>query len=205
MHQEHDTGSGRRHWPKLAKRLLLIGAGALLAATPLPAHAAGGTLPSLPSLPEMPQADDPTVIALSVLHGPETGSASCYQHPSASNCNGTNPMTVACSVDGYTVFNTQTPIYDQTTGAKIGYLELRYSPHCGTNWARSVITSAAYISPLYQRDTFVSGTAGRADDFFNDEPVRYSAEIYAPSTTECANVTITKGITVIAHVQGVCA
>jgi hypothetical protein len=133
------------------------------------------------------------------------GSASCYQFPSASNCNGTNPHTVGCAVDAYSVRNTQTPIYDQTNGAQIGYLELRYSAHCGTNWARTTFTNPAYIGPLYQRDTYVAGAAGRADDpEFNDEPVRYSAEIYAPSTTECANVRVTMGLALIAQVTGAC-
>jgi len=162
-------------------------------------------VPPLPTLPETPQTDDPTVIVLSAEHGPTMGSASCFQFPSATNCNGTNPMEVECSADAYTVLNQQTPIVDQTNGTLIGYLELRYSPHCGTNWARTTFTNAAYINPLYQRDTYVSGAAGRADDpFFNDEPVRYSAEIYAPSTTECANVKVTEGIIVIAQVTGAC-
>jgi hypothetical protein len=168
--------------------------------------AAGGTVPPLPSLPETPQTDDPTVIVLSAEHGPGMGTASCYQNPSTANCNGTNPTDVGCSADAYTVFNAQTTIVDQTNGAVIGYLELRYSPHCGTNWARTTFTNPAYINPLYQRDTYVSGAAGRADDpFFNDEPVRYSAEIYAPSTSECANVKVTEGIIVIAQLTGTCA
>ncbi len=188
-----------------AKRLLVLAVGVFLLGSPATVFAAGSSIPPLPSLPEVPQADDPTVVAFSILHGPEMGSASCYGNPSAANCNGTNPMTVACSIDAYTVFNTQTPIYDQTNGTLIGYLELRYSPHCGTNWARSTFTNPAYINPLYQRDTFVAGAAGRADDFFNDESVRYSAEIYAPSSTMCAHVTVQMGVQIIAAVQGVCA
>jgi len=104
------------------------------------------------------------------------------------------------------VLNAQTPITDQTNGAVIGYLELRYSPHCGTNWARTTFTNPAYINPLYQRDTYVTVGTLRADDpFFNDEPVRYSAELYAPSTTACANVKVTEGIIAIAQVTGTCA
>ena len=217
MHRKHHLsmpGAGRspasparrRLGWGMARRLLLLAAGAFLIGSPMTAFAAGASLPPLPSLPETPQTDDPTVIVLSVEHGPTMGSASCYDHPSATNCNGTNPHTVGCATDAYTVFNAQTPIYDQTNGALIGYLELRYSPHCGTNWARTTFTNPAYITPLYQRDTYVSGGAGRADDpGFNDEPVRYSAQIYAPSTTECANVKVTQGVIQIAQVTGTCA
>jgi len=86
----------------------------------------------------------------------------------------------------------------------IGYLELRYSPHCGTNWARTTITNSSYVSPLYQRDTIVYGGAGRADDHFNDQSVRYSAQVYAPSTQECAMVTISMGTTIVAEAVGTC-
>jgi hypothetical protein len=189
----------------MLRRLLLLAATTFVVGSPVAVSAAGANIPPLPSLPETPQTDDPTVIVLSVQHGPTMGSASCYQFPSALNCNGTNPMSVECSADAYTVKNTQTAINDQTNGALIGYLELRYSPHCGTNWARTTFTNAAYINPLYQRDTYVAGAAGRADDpFFNDEPIRYSAQIYAPSTTECAYVKVTEGVIVIAQVTGTC-
>jgi hypothetical protein len=153
---------------------------------------------------DLPQLDDPTVIALSIAHGQSMGSLSCYQFPNAGNCNGTNPVTVGCSADAYTVGNTQTPIYDVTNGAYIGYLELRYSQHCGTNWARSVFTNPAYVSPIYQRDTFVAGSGSQEDDRFNDQSVRYSAQIYAPTATECANIKVTEGPITVAQVQGTC-
>ncbi len=206
LHAPSGAPPPRQRGRQAFRRTLVLTSAAVMAGLPVVAHAAGGSLPPLPvSLPETPQTDDPTVIVLSAEHGPTMGSASCFQFPSATNCNGTNPMTVECSADAYTVRGAQTPIVDQTNGATIGYLELRYSPHCGTNWARTTFTNPAYINPLYQRDTYVSGAAGRADDpFFNDEPVRYSAEIYAPSTTECANVTVTEGITLIAQATGAC-
>ena len=214
-HQEHihDQG-GRRASPArsrapwaLLRRLTLLATAAVLVGSPVVVHAAGATAPpQLPSLPETPQTDDPTVIVLSAEHGPGMGSASCFMFPNATNCNGTNPWDVGCAEDAYTVFNQDTPIIDQTNGVLIGYLELRYSPHCGTNWAHTDFTNPSYISPLIQRDTYVSGAAGRADDpGFNDEPIRYSAEIYAPSTTECANVKVTEGIIVLAQVTGTCA
>jgi hypothetical protein len=196
----------RRTRAAWVRRALILAALFGAVGSPLAVSAAGANLPPIPSLPETPQTDDPTVIVASAEHGPTMGSASCFQFPSSTNCNGTNPMTVECSADAYTVFNTQTPIYDQTNGTLIGYLELRYSPHCATNWARTTFTNPAYINPLYQRDTYVAGAVGRADDpFFNDEPVRYSAEIYAPTTTECAYVKVTEGITLIAQVTGTCA
>src|SRR5260221_12944894 len=176
------------------QRLLLLMATPLLAAAALlnPSVAsAAGMVPGLPGLPELPQLDDPTVIALSAVHGNNTGSESCYFNPSAGNCNGTDPQTVDCTFDAYTVGGVQTPII--ANGASIGYLELRYSPHCGTNWARTTITNSAYVSPLYVRDTYVLGAAGRGDDHFNDQSVRFSAQGYAPATSEGAYVTITMG------------
>ena len=190
----------------MLQRVLLLIVAPLLAGTavlhPWVANAAGVLPPRLISLPELPQLDDPSVIALSVVHGNSTGSESCYFNPGAGNCNGTDPNTVDCSLDAYTVGNVQTPII--ANGLDIGYLELRYSPHCGTNWARTTITDAAFVSPLYVRDTYVAGGAGRADDHFNDQSIRYSAQVYAPATQECAYVTITMGLSTIAQAQGAC-
>ena len=187
----------RLHTTRRQRALLLIAAPLLAAAAIVHPSVAGAA-----GLPELPQLDDPTVIALSVIHGTNTGSESCYQNPGAGNCTGTDPQTVGCSTDAYTVGGVQTPI--MANGVQIGYLELRYSPHCGTNWARTTITSSAYVSLLYLRDTYVSGAAGRAVGHFNDQSVRYSAQVYAPTTSECAFVTLSMGASTVAQAAGAC-
>ena len=46
---------------------------------------------------------------------------------SGNGCNGLNPVTTGCSAGAYTV---QTAVFSNS------YVELRYSPTCGTNWGR---------------------------------------------------------------------
>ncbi|TMF45805.1 MAG: DUF2690 domain-containing protein [Chloroflexi bacterium] len=54
---------------------------------------------------------------------------------SGDGCNGLDPEQAGCAADAYTV---------KVSGGKVsfrtGYVELRYSPTCGTNWARVIST-----------------------------------------------------------------
>lgn len=52
----------------------------------------------------------------------------CYVHPSTDNCNGEDPTATGCDRDAKTV--------DTETWYNGIPLELRWSPHCKTNWAR---------------------------------------------------------------------
>jgi Protein of unknown function (DUF2690) len=53
---------------------------------------------------------------------------------SAHPLDGQDPVTAGCSGDAYTV--TSQPIYRGGDGTLIGRVSLRYSSHCGTNWAK---------------------------------------------------------------------
>ena len=54
---------------------------------------------------------------------------------SGSECNGLDPEATGCAADAYTV---KAP--GGTVSFRTGYVELRYSPRCGTNWARVIST-----------------------------------------------------------------
>lgn len=61
--------------------------------------------------------------------------SSCYSSPSEATCDNVDPEKSGCSTDAYT--QTQAKAYDGD-GHYNGYIQLRYSPHCGTNWGRYV-------------------------------------------------------------------
>jgi len=79
-----------------------------------------------------------SAVGFSALANPITAAAgdACYNQPNNANCNGDNPQTSGCSADAYTVANATVYIKDDISGANDGKVELRYSPHCGTNWSR---------------------------------------------------------------------
>ena len=62
----------------------------------------------------------------------------CYNVPNEQTCNGKYPEDVGCDQDAYTAVSRYIypwgGVYDPTT--PVGLVELRYSPHCGTNWSR---------------------------------------------------------------------
>lgn len=71
-----------------------------------------------------------SALALAALSGAVALPASASAHP----LDGQDPVAAGCSGDAYTV--TSAPIYRQTGGQLIGRVYLRYSPSCGTNWAK---------------------------------------------------------------------
>ncbi len=50
---------------------------------------------------------------------------------SGNGCNGLDPEQTGCAADAYTV-----KVSGGTVSFRTGSVELRYSPSCGTNWAR---------------------------------------------------------------------
>jgi hypothetical protein len=63
----------------------------------------------------------------------------CYASPNPTNCDNSDPISTGCSKDAYTA--AQAPVAYQN-GVSTGWIQLRYSPHCGTNWARWVKTTS---------------------------------------------------------------
>lgn len=73
-------------------------------------------------------------LVTSSLIFPETAlAASCGENPSKENCDGRDPQVEGCAEDGRTVASVD--VVDE--GTIIGMLELRYSPKCKSNWAKT--------------------------------------------------------------------
>ncbi|HEX4206769.1 MAG TPA: DUF2690 domain-containing protein [Ktedonobacteraceae bacterium] len=87
---------------------------------------------------------------------------------SGNGCNGQNPVTTGCNADAYTV---QTAVFSNS------YVELRYSPTCGTNWAR--VTSKVGLANLVARIQRIDGltyTFSGGKFYY-----AYSVMVYAPT------------------------
>jgi len=71
-----------------------------------------------------------------------------------------DPIATGCASDAYTV---STKPIKNSTGGVIGQTQLRYSPHCGTNWAKAV----SYIGNAWIQAIVASPTdsAWRASHF----------------------------------------
>jgi hypothetical protein len=57
---------------------------------------------------------------------------------SGNGCNGLDPEQTGCAAGAYTV-----NVPGGTVSFRTGYVQLRYSPTCGTNWARVISTSGS--------------------------------------------------------------
>src|SRR5438876_9566962 len=69
---------------------------------------------------------------------------------SGRGCDGQDPITTGCDYDAYTVTS------QDING--LGLVELRYSPTCGTNWAR--VTSYPSTAYPYLYGDVISNTSG---------------------------------------------
>ena len=103
---------------------------------------------------------------------------------SGDGCDGQNPATTGCSAGAYTV---QTAVFSNS------FVELRYSPTCGTNWGR--VTSRVGATFLVIR---IDRSGGLTYTFsggnFN---FAYSAMVYAPKVAAraCGGVSSISGCT----------
>ena len=70
-------------------------------------------------------------------HVPAKAAASC----SNQGCNGKDPQATGCS-QTYQARNIRTAAI-MSNGKQIGWVELRWSPYCGNNWARVVSTAGS--------------------------------------------------------------
>ncbi len=103
---------------------------------------------------------------------------------SGNGCDGLNPAMTGCSADAYTV---QTAVFSDS------FVELRYSPTCGTNWGRvtSKVGATFLIISIQRIDgltyTFSGGNFNYA----------YVAMVYAPQVAAraCGGVNSISGCT----------
>jgi uncharacterized protein DUF2690 len=103
---------------------------------------------------------------------------------SGNGCNGLNPATTGCSADAYTV---------QTATFSNSFVELRYSPTCGTNWGRVISrVGATSLTVTIQRNDNLSYTFSGGNFTY-----AWVAMVYAPSVPAraCGGVNGTSGCT----------
>lgn len=104
---------------------------------------------------------------------------------SGDGCDGLNPATEGCGADAYTV---QTAVFSNS------YVELRYSPACGTNWGRVF----SKVGPTLLVVRIQRQSDGRTYTFsggnFN---FAFSAMVYAPKVAAraCGGVNAISGCT----------
>src|SRR5438477_6662307 len=101
-------------------------------------------------------------------------SATC----SGNGCNNKDPDQTGCAVGAYTV---------QTGVLASAYIQLRYSPTCGTNWARVLSRSNnndVYLVLVERADGLAYGSKGLVG------PVAWSNMVYAPTAKARACVSI---------------
>ena len=123
-----------------------------------------------------------------VKHSEHAASVSTTRHVqvscSGNGCNGQNPVTSGCDAGAKTI---QTAVFSNS------YVELRYSPTCGTNWGR--VTSKVGPTYLVIRTQRIDGlTYTFAGGNFN---YAFSAMVYAPiaKARACGGVKSISGCT----------
>lgn len=89
-------------------------------------------------------------------------------------CDGQDPVSTGCDSGAYTVASD--PLKYDAGGSTIGWIDLRYSPTCGTNWART--RSNIGVQSL-------SASVSRPNSYTTHEVGNYSTAwsgmVYAPS------------------------
>jgi hypothetical protein len=101
--------------------------------------------------------------------------ASC----SGNGCNGIDPSTTACPNDAFTAQTRS--IYRNTDNKYIGYVELRWSPTCKTNWARVTRTDGYYLEGMDAMVTRYGGTPVQQFSSHAGYTTIWSNMVYAPS------------------------
>ncbi|MFF3752548.1 DUF2690 domain-containing protein [Streptomyces sp. NPDC002018] len=100
----------------------------------------------------------------------------------------TNPQTTGCAADAFTIGTRQI----RSPQAVYGTMEVRYSPACGTNWVRAVMSVPDGTStvtkgirrPSSQPDG-QGGWLGFYENYATDPGVgsSFGMQVYAPGTT----------------------
>lgn len=88
---------------------------------------------------------------------PGTAGARLAGGCSGYNCDYQDPIAEGCNQDAYTV---GASTIDDAQGNQLGYVELRWSPSCQTNWARVTSTSGAIYDPRVMRVEIVRSSDG---------------------------------------------
>jgi Protein of unknown function (DUF2690) len=95
------------------------------------------------------------------------------------SCNGQDPSLTGCASSAYTVVSDY--IYNSTSTI-VGRVDLRYSPTCGTNWARTT----SYIGAQTLDAVVTRNDEGiHYNEYLNNVTNVYTDMVYAP-TPACA-------------------
>ena len=130
-----------------------------------------------------------TSVSIASAHtNAQANHATLPHHPlvscSGNGCNGLNPATTGCSADAYTV---QTAVFSNS------FVELRYSPTCGTNWGRVIsrVGATSLIIRVQRNDGLTYTFSGGNFTF------AWVAMVYAPNVPAraCGGVSSISGCT----------
>ncbi len=116
--------------------------------------------------------------------------ADCYYNPSEATCDGVDPQDSGCSADAYTQATANVSVPDDSF---TGVLELRYSPHCGTNWARYISSGPTNVATLDLWRCSVAASNGTCPDAIPEKTVR---------NTVLSDVTLVWSPMLYAYVKG---
>ncbi len=120
---------------------------------------------------------------------PENAGQALRAACSGNGCNNIDPATTSCPTGAYTV-QTKT-IYRNGTTTPIGYVELRWSPSCQTNWSRVTRTDGAYAEGMYATIKRYSNNVlvNSYTKFKSGSTQMWSNMVYAPNPPYCATAT----------------
>jgi len=121
--------------------------------------------------------DDSPAAQQRLAHGDSDSEALSYCSGNA--CNGVDPMDTNCYKDAFTASTRS--IYGITGGKKkkIGYVQLRWSPTCRTNWSRVTRTDGYWGEGMVAYITRSDGL--KKSDFHEGYTTIWSPMVYAPS------------------------
>ena len=113
------------------------------------------------------------LMGMTALVGVSTAAASTTLHGhsrvpcSAKGCNGQDPLMTGCAADARTV---------QTAVLSTAFVQLRYSPTCGTNWGR--VISRVSLGHLFVRIERIDGLSYFGS--ISTGTLMFSPMVYAP-------------------------
>lgn len=117
-------------------------------------------------------------------------------------CSGRDPQSTGCSADGQTVASTTVTYTELTPGVdppsreiEVGWLDLRWSPTCKTNWSRLTLYGSAPFSEVvvtqdtgYTQSYRTTGWTGRSGVGTYWTNMIYSPHRAAYSSITCSNL-----------------
>jgi hypothetical protein len=116
-------------------------------------------------------------------------SSRCYSDPSADHCDRTDPDDTGCADDAYTVKRATLWFRDTLGRPSVpadATVELRYSPHCKTNWSRVTVHSGRHDGLVTVGLCRGRGTTDCVDQYSAYNTWAYSDQLYAPKVVATA-------------------